>query len=216
MRSIALGSAPALVPLASLADLKADLGITDVHSDTDLQRYLLDATETVLTFIGRPLLSQTWQDQIFVRPFPRTLSLLLGVYPVHKVIAVTRNGTALEQDTINDLVIDDDCGELYRPDVTQPFWPAGRYIVTYEAGYSPPVTLNDGTVQPGNFPGAICLAVRRVAAASYYAQGRDPTLKSENEQGVGSTSWAVPDPSLGGLTPEAAGLVQRFRSTGCA
>lgn len=212
MRSIALGSAPALVPLASLDALKADLGITDAQSDTDLQRYLLDATEAVLAFIGRPLLYQTWQDQIFVRPFPRTLSLLLGVYPVQKVTAVTRNRTALAQDALDDLVIDDDCGEVFRPDVSHPSWPPGRYLVTYEAGYRLPGKNEDGTADPGTFPGPIALAVRRVAAAAYHAQGRDQALKSENEQGVGSTSWVTPDPALGGLTPEAAGLVQSFRA----
>lgn len=216
MRSIALGAAPALVPLASLDNLKADLGITDAQSDMDLQRYLLDATEAVLAYIGRPLIFQARQDQVFVRPFPRTLSLLMTAYPVQKVTAITRNGTALSQDEVDNLVIESETGEIFRPDVERPFWPSGRYLVSYEAGYSLPSVSDDGTLDPGTFPGAIALAVRRVAAAASYAQGRDPTLKSENEQGVGSTSWALPDASLGGLTPEAVGLVQRFRSAGCA
>ncbi|MEW9274406.1 phage head-tail connector protein [Gluconobacter oxydans] len=214
MRSISVGSAPALVPLASLEDLKTDLGITDAQSDQALQRFLMDATEVVLAFIGRPLLSQTWQDQVFVRHFPRTLSLLVGAYPVQKVLGILRNGTALSQDEVDDLVIADECGEIYRPDTERPFWPPGRYEITYQAGYQPPASQDDGTALPGNIPRPIQLAIRRVAAASYYAEGRDPALKSESAQGIGSTSWVTPDPTLGGLTPEAAGLVQRYQSSG--
>lgn len=214
MRSISVGSAPALVPLASVEDLKADLGITDAQSDRDLQRFLMDATEVVLAFIGRPVLSQTWQDQVFVRHFPRTLSLLVGAYPVQKVLGILRNGTALSQDEVDGLVIADECGEIYRPDTERPFWPPGRYEITYQAGYQPPATQDDGTALPGNIPRPIQLAIRRVAAASYYAEGRDPALKSESAQGIGSTSWVTPDPTLGGLTPEAAGLVQRYQSSG--
>lgn len=214
MRSISVGSAPALVPLASLEDLKADLGITDAQSDQTLQRFLMDATEVVLAFIGRPVLSQTWQDQVFVRHFPRTLSLLVGAYPVQKVLGILRNGTALSQDEVDSLVIADECGEIYRPDTERPFWPPGRYEITYQAGYQPPALQDDGTAIPGNIPRPIQLAIRRVAAASYYAEGRDPALKSESAQGIGSTSWVTPDPTLGGLTPEAAGLVQRYQSSG--
>ncbi|MFT8612870.1 MAG: hypothetical protein ABF727_09560 [Gluconobacter oxydans] len=214
MRSISVGSAPALVPLASVEDLKADLGITDAQSDRDLQRFLMDATEVVLAFIGRPVLSQTWQDQVFVRHFPCTLSLLVGAYPVQKVLGILRNGTALSQDEVDGLVIADECGEIYRPDTERPFWPPGRYEITYQAGYQPPATQDDGTALPGNIPRPIQLAIRRVAAASYYAEGRDPALKSESAQGIGSTSWVTPDPTLGGLTPEAAGLVQRYQSSG--
>ena len=216
MRSISIGSAPATAPLASVQDLMTDLGITDAQAFDPLERHLLDATEAVLAFIGRPILSQTWQDQVFVRHFPRTLSLLVAAYPVQKVLGIVRNGTALSQDEIDGLVIADETGEIFRPDAERPFWHPGRYEITYQAGYQLPATQDDGTALPGNIPRPIQLAVRRVAAAAYYAEGRDPSLKSESAQGIGSTSWVTPDPALGGLTPEAAGLVQRYQSQGMA
>jgi len=195
-------------------DLMTDLGITDAQSDAALERHLLDAIEAVLAFIGRPVLSQTWQDQVFVRHFPRSLSLLVAAFPIQKVLGIIRNGTPLPQDEVDGLVIADECGEIYRPDTERPFWPPGRYEITYQAGYQPPAAQDDGTALPGNIPRPIQLAIRRVAAAAYYAEGRDPSLKSESAQGIGSTSWVTPDPALGGLTPEAAGLVQRYQSAG--
>lgn len=214
MSTIGLGPRPVVVPLASLAALKSDLGITDAQFDNRLETLLLDATIAVGDYINRPLFFRQREDRLTIRAFPRQTAICLGAYPVERIVSVSRNGVVWAQADIDALVIDPESGEIYRPDQSPPYWLPGRYVVTYEAGYHLPGTAPDGTPDPGTVPAAIALAVRRVAAAAYYAEGRDPALKSESEQGVGSTSWTVPDPTLGGLTPEAVGLVERYRATG--
>ncbi|OUL65121.1 hypothetical protein HK16_18900 [Acetobacter senegalensis] len=210
--TIRVGAPPDQVPLASLSDLKSDLKITDDTQDVDLTRRLLEASGAVLAYIGRPILSSDWRDIMDLRQDQPRISLVLGRYPVTALKVVSINGTAMGGDDLINVfnAMDASCGMLYPPDGGPALWHPARYVVTYTAGYSPPEA--DGT--GGTIPLEIQRAIRITAAASWHGGDRDPNLKSESEQGVGSTSWVAAASGTGGLPQDAANLLAGYRSGG--
>jgi len=76
------------------------------------------------------------------------------------------------------------------------------------------MTDADENLLPVTLPADIRQAVLLTARSFYAAQDRDPLLKSESEQGVGSTSWALPDATTGGLPGNAAAFLYRYLSAG--
>lgn len=193
--------------LASLDDLKADLSIDGTASDTTLTRYLLDASSAVLAYIGRPILRAQWRDIVIVREGQRLMGMPLGALPVLSLDAITRNGSDWDADDIAACQIDNAAGLVFPP--RWAFWPPGRYVIAYQAGYE----LADSAADPpviGTLPRPVGRAVLLTAAAAYHAAARgDPMLRSESEQGVGSTSWTGMTADSGGLPPEAAALLDR-------
>lgn len=210
--TIRVGAPPDQAPLASLSDLKSDLNIADDTQNADLTRRLLEASSAVLAYIGRPILSSDWRDIIDLRQGQPSISLILGRYPVTQIKAVSINGTAMASDDLTNVfeVMDADAGMLYPQDSGSCLWHPARYVITYTAGYSPPAA--DGT--GGTFPLEIQRAIRITAAASWHGSDRDPNLKSESEQGVGSTSWVATASGTGGLPQDAANLLAAYRPGG--
>ncbi|KXV62632.1 hypothetical protein AD949_10570 [Acetobacter orleanensis] len=209
-------SAPAqLVALALLADLKADLGIADSAQDGRLNSLILDASGLVLDYIGRPVLDASWRDVIDIRPGDARLSLMLGIWPVTKITAFGVHGAApFTPDQISNLDIMHDSGIVYPPASGPALWPPGRYIVTYQAGYIAPVVEGGAVVEAGTIPRAMSSAVLIAAKAAWHAADRDPSLRSESEQGTGSSSWVAAASGAGGLPQEAADRISRYRSGG--
>lgn len=101
--TIRVGVPPDQVALASLSDLKSDLNILDDTQDPDLTRRLLEASSSVLSYIGRPILSCDWRDTIDLRQGQASVSLMLGRYPVTKIKAVSINGTDMSSDDLTNV-----------------------------------------------------------------------------------------------------------------
>ncbi|MBO1361529.1 phage head-tail connector protein [Acetobacter sacchari] len=205
-------------PLASLADLKADLGISDASQDARLALLLQDASSMALVYVGRPLIDRAWCDVIELGCEARQSDFVLGRYPVSAVTGLTIGATALDVDTVAALAINPEAGILYPPDDgSARCWMAARYVVTYRAGYTlDSVTADGTTVVRGTLPASIQRAVRLTAAALWHATGRDPLLKSESEQGVGSTSWDTSAAATGGMPQAAADILDAYRPAGVA
>lgn len=210
MISLALDGPADAVPLALLADLKADLGLTDDSSNTSLTRLLLDASSMALTYIGQPILSGLWTEEIEIERADRLRQIVLSARPLLSIQSLKRNGADWTADQISGLVIDRKAGLLSCPPEARHHWHPGHYVLTYQAGYVPPSVAEDGTVQTGTLPPVISRAVILTASALWAAGDRDPNLKSESVQGVGSTSWATAS-GTGGMPQSAADMLKQFR-----
>lgn len=208
MISLALDGPADAVPLALLADLKADLGLTDDSSDARLTRLLLDASSMVLTYIGQPILSGLWTEEIQIERADRLRQIVLSARPLLSIQSLKRNGADWTAEQISGLVIDRKAGLLSCLPEARHHWHPGHYVVTYQAGYVPP-SVTGGTVQTGTLPPVISRAVILTASALWAAGDRDPNLKSESVQGVGSTSWATAS-GTGGMPQSAADMLEQF------
>lgn len=101
-----------------------------------------------------------------------------------------------------DYTLDPDVGWLIRLDPATGLlarWSALEVQVTYAAGYNPiPVDVEG--------------AVLRLVVARYQARGRDPLLRSRDNQGLGSESFWVGSPGTSGAMPEEiAGILNNYR-----
>lgn len=202
------GPTPVSVPLALLSDLRADLGIAGTDEDDRLTRLLLSASETVAAYIGRPILSQAWQDVFFLSANEWRSSLTLSHWPVSEIKSLSWRGEAFSLDAIAALPVNGSAGIICPPD-GQMMWRPGRYQIVYQAGWAAPgVSSGEGVA----LPETIQRAVRIMAAADYHATGRDPLLKSESETGVGASSWQTPTQGTGGMPLAAAELLDSYQS----
>lgn len=196
------------LPLVSLQSLMDSLSITDGNAGGALADILLRASQAVTSYIGRPLLIADREETIRIRPGDIQLSLKMAVWPVTGITAVLRDGRPLPAPT-DGWDYDVTCGILYPSD--GPFWVAGRYVLQYRAGWVASDQVDDGgSAIPSTVPADVRSAVLIAARALYYAGDRDPLLKSESEQGIGSTSWTTPDANSGGLPSDAAALLNRY------
>lgn len=196
------------LPLVSLQSLMDSLSITDGNAESALADILLRASQAVTSFIGRPLLIADREETVRIRPGDIQLSLKMTVWPVTGITAIVRDGKPLPVPT-EGWDYDVTCGLLYPSDGQ--FWGAGRYVLQYRAGWVAPDQVDDGgSAIPSTVPADVRSAVLITARALYYSGDRDPLLKSESEQGVGSTSWGTPDASSGGLPPDASALLSRY------
>lgn len=213
-QTIPVGQPVQPVALALLADLKADLGVSDGTQDTRLESLLLDASDQVLTFIGRPILSSEWRDTFTLGPDERRVGLPVARYPLKGITEFSVNGAAWSADEIATLNLAPDAGMIYPPDGGSALWHCGRYVVTYQAGWTAPTIGDGGKPVPGDLPRAIQQATRLAAAALYHGGGRDPLLRSESEQGVGSSAWVSSTTGSGGLPQAAADALRSFGGVG--
>lgn len=129
--------------------------------------------------------------------------MLLGRSPVPAIASVVQGETTLDP---TEYAYDAELGRLYRQDAAGYLWRWwGPLTVTYSAGYTLPADTGTWTLPPPVERAAILLAGAAMSAAE-----RDPLIRSETVEGVGSTTWWVP--AGGGLpSPEAESLLQPYR-----
>lgn len=208
-RTTPVGAPAALAPLASLEELKADLGITDNAQDARLGSLLLEASAMALAYVGRSIMRAVWRDIITIEPGAKQLQLVLGRWPLLSINAMSIGGVSLQPEQIQALNVDPASAIIYPADTGGRLWSAGSYVIDYTAGYAPP-----GSEDLLPLPPNIQRAVRQIASGLWHSTGRDPLLKSESEQGIGSTSWNSSAPALGGLPQEAASILIPYRTAG--
>jgi len=203
--------------LASLDALREQLSGEPAAqiSDPALSEYLAQATALVQSMLGRPVLAGLYRQILRVGDGERRLSLALAVTPLISIGDVTQDGFALdpgpsgwESGALS--------GLLYPSPLQGAWWWPGRYRVTYRGGWIVPGMKDDqGNDLSSTVPADIRAATLSTARALFYtAQRGDPLLRSESEQGVGASSWAMPDSSLGGLPPDAAAILARYAQAG--
>jgi hypothetical protein len=198
--------------LVGLRAIKAELEYADSDKDDLLKRWITQASAAAARFCNRVFPIETVQDQIFPPrdyfPVPVVIGgvipLQLSRWPVSASPTVTENGITLVEDT--DFIVKYDVGQLLRLDVNgwPKRWPALPTVVQYPAGYQ----LTDPEFAD------VADAVIRMVKARFFAQLRDPALRSENITGAyEATYWFASGPgaAIGNLTPDVQALLEKYR-----
>jgi hypothetical protein len=197
------------VELATLANVKEELNVSDSGDDAYLSRLITRASRLIANHCGRVFgyqaISETfrygWQPGIGptsqqVAPYGTPLNvqykpLILSFNPVVPGSdQITENGTLLVNGT--DYELDGDSGLAYRlRNGLRSWWGVPTIVAVYQAGY---LLANDTAPagpapQPAALPDdleSICVAL---VAAGYQARGRDPTVYQEVVTGVGTVTY---------------------------
>jgi hypothetical protein len=198
--------------LVGLRTIKAELEYVDSDKDELFKRWITQASAAAARFCNRVFPIETVQDQIFPPrdyfPVPVVIGgvmpLQLSRWPVCESPAVTENGITLVEDA--DFIVKYDVGQLLRLDVNgwPKRWPALPTVVQYPAGYKP--TDPDFA--------DVADAVIRMVKGRFFAQLRDPALRSENITGAyEATYWFASGPgaAIGNLTPDVQALLEKYR-----
>lgn len=110
------------MPLTSLAEAKAYMGVTTIEHDVEITRLVSQADDVVQEWAGPTAIRATYVDEVTVRG-----PLLLPRYPVVSVTSVeTFNGTGFTTDTTPAAVFDGNVTTTYRY--------GSRLRITYVAG----------------------------------------------------------------------------------
>lgn len=183
--------------LATLAVVKAGLGITDSSEDATLPPLITRASAAIATATNRVLVQET-VEQTFRDAGAG--SLILDRYPVTTITTITEGGTVLEA---VDHEIDAASGIVGRLRSDRAAaWAAGRTVIRYRAGY----TLEE-------MPPDIVQALVMTVAMYRSAAARDPLLRSESTSDVESLEWQV---TTDGLPSAVQALLQGHRRpAGC-
>jgi hypothetical protein len=132
---------------------------------------------------------------------------ILARSPVVEILSV-RNGSDILGAT--EYRVDPSTGRFQRLDADGtplPWW-GGGVIVEYRAGYVlPKDNVSDATF---TLPDSVERACIMLVASYLSLRGRDPTVKTENSEGVGSTSWWVPGTGDRLISPEAQQLLANY------
>jgi hypothetical protein len=181
--------------LTTIPAIRDHLMIGDEVSEIYLGDLIDRASAVVVRYCNRAFALET------VREVFRSGSgdvLQLSRWPVVAVQSVT----APDAVTADQYEVDAVNGVLYR--LAGARW-YGRVEVIYQAGYVLPG--EDGRTLPAD----VEQAVTALVAAEFHGRGRDPSLREERTEGVGSTSYTVGSLGDDGLAADVAGLLHRHR-----
>lgn len=192
--------------LASLADVKAELGIVDTLQDQVLTRYIDLCSAAAAQFCDRVFPKETVKDEIWpeYRAGDHVLTtglkaIQLSRWPVISVTAITENGSVLAEEY--DYRVDMVSGLAHRLNEHghSRDWPAWPLSVTYQAGYE-------------TVPADVQDAVIRMVKARHIARGRDPFLRSESIPGVRDATWWIPTGAdAGNMPPDVVDILSNYR-----
>jgi hypothetical protein len=198
--------------LVDLPTVKSELNLTDTSKDALLLRWITQASAAGARFCNRVFPVETVQDQVFpprdYYPAPTVIGgakpLQLSRWPITASPTVTENGVALVENT--DFMVKYDVGQLLRLDINgwPKRWPALPTVVQFSAGYQ----ITDPEFAD------IFDAVIRMVKARYFAQMRDPALRSENVAGAYEAQYwfaSGPGAAVGNLTPDVEALLENYR-----
>ena len=192
--------------LATLADVKSELGLASTDLDTTLSRYLDACSAAAQTYCNRTFAQQSMRDtfrSIVDQPLGVLVggdrSLQLAAYPVATIASVIEDGETLADGT--GFIAEMSSGLLSRldeyGDVAR--WTGEKIIVTYDAGADPvPADIVDAVIEWVKF--------------RYFARSRDPGLKSEKIDGIYEASflWGTGPGGPGDMPVAVAAVLDRY------
>ena len=181
--------------LVSLGDAKDELRIaaTDTQHDAFLTRAIAQVSAAIAGYCNRMFPAETVRDVVYCRLGKAQLEL--SRFPVISVTAATVSDgtggqTTLTQNT--DYTVDKARGWLIRLGLggVPIAWYSAPTTVTYQAGYT-------------TIPADVQEATLRMVTARFHNRGRDPTLRSQSQPGLGDqTYWVGAVPGMSGPFPE--------------
>lgn len=186
--------------LLTLASVKEDLDVTGAANDTQITRFIDEATKTLARRSDRDVwgserVEETWRLDGCLS------SLILTRRPVSTIHSVTVDGDAL---SVADFELDGRL--LYRLDGSDSrmAWSGLKTVVNYTAGYALEAAA----------PADLAAACRTLVALKWFASDRDPALKAEEVPGVlRQDYWVgdVPSDDPDGLPAGIASLCWHYR-----
>jgi len=206
--------------LAALADLKAQLGIADSGSDTELGKVIARRSAAMAAYCrlaqdqvgGRTFGQETLEVTFLATARDRQPALLLPWrVPVVSVTSIVENGVALSS---TDYRLQGGAAIVERiaSDGETPIaWSSRKIVVTFVAGW-----LCFDNVSP-TVPEEVQAACLEECKVAWFSRRRDPLLRSEDVPDVYSVGYAVPGAvggmeSEGGLLATTAELLTPYRN----
>lgn len=188
--------------LTTLAAVKAELQVTGGTDDAYLSGLIDQASDMVQTWCSRTFALERVRETIDRRTGSE--SIMLSRFPVATIITATLGGQVIDPADIET----EDGGFVYRLDGTgsRTGWQSGRFIIEYDAGF----VLPD---QPApTLPKDIERAALTLVKGEWFARNRDPLIRSEDVNGVSSTTYWVGGFGAGAsLPPDVEGLLAKHR-----
>lgn len=205
--------------LVDLQTLKTLLGITTTVYDAFLNLVIPQVSTAAQNYANNPFVVETIQDQFWpgADGWPwsvrrRTAPLQLSRWPISSMVSVveTINNVATTLTLGTDYLADTKTAQLTRlstystpPTGIAPSpadWRADPIVAQYQAGYA-------------TIPSDVVDAVAIMAQAKFYAQQRDPMIRSQNVSGVFEQSFffATGPGGQGDLPVDAMAKLDRYR-----
>jgi uncharacterized phiE125 gp8 family phage protein len=184
--------------LATVAALKAELGISGTDKDTALEAVLDRVSAAIATYCGRVFAREQVRETLVHRITPR--EILLSRYPVVSLDSVTLDDATVE---VSDYTLDKDVGHIFAGTLGTA---GSRIVLTYTAGYVLPED------EDANLPDDIQQAALTAAKSLYRSSDRDPTLKAEETEGVGRLEYFVGGSRSVSYFVDVIPLIERYRT----
>ena len=187
--------------LTTVGNVRLDLGLASAEpADPAINRLIDQASSAIEAYCNRVFARETVREVSDCVYGPNGILLSRG--PVASFTSLSVGGLAYDPADYQS-----DEGLLFRLNSNgrRTYWGAGRFVVEYAAGYILPG--NEGA----NLPAAIEQAAILEISVALARRGRDPLMRSESVDGVGSFTWQT-TPTGGILShPASASLLQPFR-----
>lgn len=204
---LAVSSAAADRKLLTLQEAKDALGITSSSQDTAITSLILRVSDLIsraCCVAGDGVTPPTLRQETLVetlRPKARADQLLLSRRFIGTVTSVVENDETLAS---TDFVKLAGAGILTRldEDDDETCWPAGKIVVTYQAGFS-------------TVPEDLKLAAIAGIREQYAMGSRDPLLRAEEVEGVGRYEYqaALSNSTVPtALSPQVLDMLSPYRS----
>lgn len=178
--------------LVTLASVKAQLGIATKDEDVNLSAWVSQASAAVEAYCGCVYSRETVRQTDRTRGYTGEGIILERKY-APTIASVTEDGVTLTADQY-----ELDGHVIYRLSSDERSSWTGKVVTEYSAGFS----LTD---MPANVQRAVILTVGQYRIGTT----RDPQIRSESGDGLGSTSYFDGLDEYG-LAPEARGLLTRI------
>lgn len=190
---------PASQLLVTLDEAKAELGVEGGAQDAALNRRIEAASDSLAHMCGRPegFGRAEVEETICVMAGAQPLRLARDLEP--EVLAVTEGNMLLAAD---DWLLSAG-GELFRLGLNRRagWWAWGQIRVRYRGGLD----------CPNGVPAILRQAALAMVAMAHHSAGRDPAVRSEKTEGVGSTDFFQASAVQAAALDEVGAAVNRFR-----
>ncbi|MFC0410977.1 head-tail connector protein [Roseomonas elaeocarpi] len=186
--------------LTTVPAARDHLLLGDDVDETYLRDLIAQASAAIVSHCRRAFARETVRETFRPRG---SAPLILDRTPVAGAVTLTVAGQAVDADgtELNTL-----SGLLYRLDGAARWtaWGCDATAVEYTGGYALPGEPDR------DLPADIEEACLIMVAARHAARGRDPMLRSETTEGVGSASF-IATADMSGMPPQAAALLEPYR-----
>ena len=212
--SVSVITPPTAKRLTTVSHVRGDLGLAaDALADAQLQRWIDQASQQAATYCRRAFGRETVRERFDLAcsgVVGECGGILLDRSPIVSIGSVKAGGMLLAPDAYAT-----DGRMLYRLDSDERRWWSGRRIVVqYEAGWilpGEPQTVEGVATTAEDLPADIERAVIQLVGVAISASGRDLMVKSEDVEGIGSTSWYVQGANAALPHPEAEATLSQYR-----